>query len=114
MTNCKKTNTRAFPGMKLREDLRHQAVTLSRDLDRSVARKTSYDAVPCPEYTDTVRGQYELVNRLLYVQNCRKTLEACLQSGFARLRFRNPDGTVTRTWFKRASLGRVVAGGLKI
>ena len=114
MTKNSKSKPQTIPAGKLREDLRQKAVNLSENLARSVALKTSYDSIPCPEYVNNVQDQYELVNNLLYIQNCRKALEACLSSGFARLKFKNPDGSVTCTWFKRISMGRVVAGNLQL
>lgn len=91
----------------LREDLRLSAEHLAEALSRSVRRKTSDDELPCLEYDEEVKDQYALTNQLLYVQCCRKTLEACIASGYAGLRFRRPDGVVIRTWFRRTSLGRV-------
>lgn len=107
-------NTKILPAMRLREELRQQAVNLTEQLGRSVSRMTSYDELACPEYADVVNEQYELINKLLYIQNCRKTLESGLVSGFARLKFKKSDNSVTITWFKRISMGRVVAGGLEI
>lgn len=95
------------PVAVLREDLRLSAERLAEALSHSVGRKTSDDELPCLEYGDEVKKQYTLTNRLLYVQCCRKALEACVASGHAGLRFRRPDGVVVRTWFRRTSLGRV-------
>lgn len=95
------------PVAVLREDLRLSAERLAETLSRSVRRKTSDDELPCLEYGDEVKDQYALTNQLLYVQCCRKALEACIASGHAGLRFRRPDSAVVRTWFRRTSLGRV-------
>lgn len=95
------------PVAVLREDLRLSAERLAETLSRSVRRKTSDDELPCLEYGDEVKDQYALTNQLLYVQCCRKALEACVASGHAGLRFQRPDGVVVRTWFRRTSLGRV-------
>lgn len=102
-----KPRTAKKPVAVLREDLRLSAERLAEALSRSVRRKTSDDELPCLEYGDEVKNQYALANELLYVQCCRKALEACVASGHAGLRFRHPDGTVVRTWFRRTSLGRV-------
>ena len=53
-----------------------------------------------------------MIDRLLYVQQCRAALERCLGSGRARLRYRWQDGRVTETSFRRTAPGRVKVSGL--
>ena len=97
-----------YNAMKLREQLRVRAVEIERELGRSVGRLTSYDETACPEYVEVLDDQYRLVNRLLYIQNCRRALESCMAFGFSRMKFRSRCGVVTTAWFKKTSMGRVV------
>lgn len=105
-------NMQEYPIHVLREDLRQRSVRQTGLLSRSVGRLTSYDALPCPEYRQEVAAEYAVVDRLLYTQQCRSTLEACIGSGSARLRYRWRDGRVTETRFRRVSPGRVRVTGL--
>lgn len=87
-----KQNTREYPIHVIREDLRQCSARQAALLSRSVGRLTSYDARPCTEYRQEVTAQYAVVDRLLYLQQCRSTLEQCIASGAARLRYRWRDG----------------------
>ena len=81
-------------------------------LARSVGRLTSCDVQPCLEYRDEIASEHAVIDRLLYVQECRNSLERCIGSGAARLRYRWRDGRVTETRFRRVSPGRVRVSGL--
>ena len=107
-----KQNTREYPVRVLREELRQRSVQEAAALSRSVGRLTSYDAQPCPEYREEVAGQYASAEKLLYLQNCRSSLEQCIASGTSRLRFRWHDGQVTYTRFRRTAPARVKVSGL--
>ncbi len=105
-------NTNEYPIHVLREDLRQRAAQQAAILSRSVGRLTSYDALPCTEYRQEVAGQYAVVERLLYLQQCRSALEQCIASGASRLRFRWQDGRVTETRFRKTGPARVRISGL--
>lgn len=107
-----KNNTREYPIHIIREDLRQRAAQEAALLSRSVGRLTSYDALPCTEYRQEVSSQYAIAERLLYLQQCRSTLEQCIASGASRLRYRWRDGHVTDTRFRKTSPGRVRVSGL--
>ena len=107
-----KKNVQEYPIHALREDLRQRSTRQAGLLSRSVGRLTSCDALPCLEYQQEVAAEYAVVDRLLYTQHCRNTLEACIGSGSARLRYRWRDGRVTETRFRRVSPGRVRVSGL--
>ena len=105
-----KTN-REYPIAQAREELRCQAAELAGRLSRSVGRMTSCDLRPCREYGEEVALEYAVVNRLLYLQQCRLALERALTAGHSRLRYRWPDGRTTDTVFRRVR-GRVRISGL--
>jgi len=107
-----KKNTNEYPIRVLREELRQLAARQAVILSRSVGRLTSYDALPCTEYRQEVAGQYAVVERLLYLQQCRSALEQCIASGGSRLRFRWRDGSVTVTRFRKVSPARIRVFGL--
>ena len=109
MTNKK---TEYFPAAVLRERLRSQAVELAQRLSRSVGRLTSCDALPCLEYGDEVKFEYSLAQRLFYLQQCRDALEHCIDGKDATVRYRWPDGTTTRTTFRRVGPNRIKVLGL--
>lgn len=96
-----KDKPQLVPTRVLREQLRQRAMDASRQLSRSVGRLTSCDALPCPEYQGEVAREYAVVDRLLYVQNCRSALERCIAGGTARLRYQWRDGRVTVTRFRK-------------
>lgn len=96
----------------LRERLRTRASELSTRLNRSVGRLTSCDALPCPEYSEEVRLERTLAERLFYLQHCRSALETCIAEGGATLHYRWTDGTVTRTHFRKESPSQVQVTGL--
>lgn len=106
-------NTQEYPVRVLRENLRQRSTRQAALLSRSVGRLTSYDAQPCLEYRQEVAAEYEVIDCLLYTQQCRSALEACIGSGFARLRYRWRDGRVTETRFRRVAPGRVRVSGLQ-
>lgn len=108
-----KKNMQEYPIHVLREKLRQRSNEQAALLSRSVGRLTSCDALPCPEYRQEVAAEYAVIDRLLYVQHCRSTLEACIGSGSARLRYRWRDGMVTETRFRRVGPGRVRVSGLR-
>lgn len=107
-----KKNTQEYPIQMLREELRQRSGRQAALLSRSVGRLTSCDALPCPEYREEVAAEYAVVDRLLYIQQCRSSLERCISSGSARLRYRWGNGTVTETRFRRVGPGRVRVSGL--
>ncbi len=92
-----------------REVLRKKSVDLSGDLVRSVARLTSYDALPCTEYRDEVEAQHRLMARINYVQRCRAALEDCIDG--RNVRVRSASGW---TGFYRTDDGGVKITGLDI
>ena len=99
---------------ELREQLRQQACDTATRLSRSVARLTSCEMLPCLEYGEEVAYQQELAPRLFYLQHCRNALERCIGGKSATLRYRWPDGTVTRTLFRRSGINQVKATGLDL
>lgn len=107
-----KTNTKEYPIHVIREDLRQSSARQAALLSRSVGRLTSYDAQPCTEYGQEVKAQYAVIDELLYIQQCRNSLERCIASGSSRLRYRWRDGRVTDTRFRRTSPARVRVSGL--
>ena len=115
MKNNKKVNTtRTYLAVYLREDLRQQANALTTRLSRSVARLTSCDPQPCMEYEEEVQFQQDIAQRLFYLQHCRNALERCIGSGAATLRYRWPDGTVSRTTFRKVGQNQVKTVSLKL
>lgn len=106
-------HTQDYPIRGLRENLRQRSVRQAALLSRSVGRLTSYDAQPCLEYRQEVAAQYAVIDGLLYTQQCRSALEACIGSGSARLRYRWRDGRVTETRFRRSAPGWVRVSGLQ-
>lgn len=109
-----RSKPQVFAGLALREKLRLQALEYTQRLTRSVARQTSYDIQPCVEYNEEVQAEYEMIEKLLYIQNCRSALEHCLDSGAARLRFRWQDGQVSATRFRKLGQGRVEVYGFQL
>lgn len=107
-----KKNAQEYPIHVLREKLRQRSAQEAFSLSRSVGRLTSYDSQPCLEYRQEVVSEYAVIDRLLYVQHCRGSLERCISAGSARLRYRWRDGRVTETCFRRVSPGRVRVSGL--
>ena len=110
--NQKSNNFRFFPISGLRERLREDANALTARLSRSVARLTSCDSLPCPEYGEEVSYQEDLTQKLFYLQHCRSALETCIAEGGATLHYRWTDGTVTRTHFRKESPSQVQVTGL--
>lgn len=104
-------NIRHYPIPVLREDLRQQACALATRLSRSVGRLTSCDALPCEEYGEEVAAEQRLAQELFYIQHCRTALEQCIAGKNTVLRYRKPDGTVTRTTFQREGVNRVRVRG---
>lgn len=107
-----KLNVKEYPIQIIREHLRQCSTQQASRLARSVGRLTSYDAQPCLEYRREVESEYAVIDRLLYLQQCRSSLEKCIASGCARLRYRWQDGRVTQTCFRRTSPGRIKVSGL--
>ena len=105
-------NTQEYPIQVLREKLRQQSSKQAALLSRSVGRLTSYDVQPCLEYREEVAAEYTVIDRLLYAQQCRSSLERCIASGAARLHYRWRDGRTTETHFRRTAPGRVRVSGL--
>lgn len=113
MNNTKLNNAQYYPVPALREELRQQANHVTARLSRSIARLTSCENQPCLEYGEEVQFQQELAQRLFYLQHCRNALERSLtMAKGATLRYRWPDGTVTRTAFRKAGPNRVKVTGL--
>ena len=105
-------NTQEYLIQVLREKLRQRSNRQAALLSRSVARLTSCDVQPCLEYRQEVAAEYAVIDRLLYIQQCRSSLERCIASGSARLRYRWRDGQTTETLFRRTAPGRVKVSGL--
>ena len=112
--NTKLNNAQYYPVPALREELRLQANQVTTRLSRSVARLTSCENQPCLEYGEEVQFQQELAQRLFYLQHCRNALERSLAGKGATLRYRWPDGTVSRTTFRKAGPNRVKVTGLNL
>lgn len=112
--NAKLNNAQYYPVSVLREELRLQANQVTTRLSRSVARLTSCENQPCLEYGEEVAFQQELAQRLFYLQHCRNALERSLASKVATLRYRWPDGTISRTRFRKAGPNRVKVTGLTL
>ena len=98
----------------LREELRLQANQVATRLSRSVARLTSCELQACLEYGEEVAYQQELAQKLFYLQHCRNTLERCIGGKSATLRYRWPDGTVSRTVFRRSGINQIKVTGLDL
>lgn len=113
MEKKNRRTTQEYPIHLLREQLRQQACAHALTLSRSVARLTSCDMQPCPEYQDEVLAEYEAVDQLLYTQQCRAALERCIAQGYAGLRYRLRDGRLAETCFRRCAPGRVKVWGLR-
>ena len=108
-----KKNAQEYPIQVLREKLRRQANQQAAQLSRSVDRLTSYDVQPCPEYRQEVAAEYAVIDRLLYAQHCRSSLERCIAAGSACLCYRWRDGRTTETRFRRTAPGRIKVSGLQ-
>ena len=107
-----KQNAKEYPIQIIREDLRRRSTQEAALLSRSIGRLTSCDVQPCLEYRDEIANEHAVIERLLYVQECRNSLERCIGSGAARLRYRWRDGRVTETRFRRTAPGRIRVSGL--
>lgn len=107
-----KQNAKEYPIQVIREDLRQSSARQAALLARSVGRLTSCDVQPCLEYRQEISSEHAVIDRLLYIQECRNSLERCIGSGAARLRYRWQDGRVTDTFFRRTSPGRIRVSGL--
>lgn len=105
-------STKEYPIKTIRENLRQCSAQQAAKLARSVGRLTSCDAQPCLEYRDEIAAEHAVIDRLLYVQECRNSLERCISSGSAHLRYRWRDGRVTETRFRRTAPGRIRVSGL--
>lgn len=105
-------NVREYPISTLREYLRQCSTAQAELLSRSVRRMTSYDSRACTEYHCEVADEYAVIDRLLYLQQCRNSLERCINSGSSRLRYRWQDGRTTTTCFCRTSPGKVKVSSL--
>ena len=109
-----KNNTKTeYPIPELRDLLRREAGELTAKLSRSVGRLTSCDHLPCLEYGEEVQHQLMLAQRLFYLQHCRTALERCIVGKTVSLRYRFPDGTVSRTVFRKCGPNRVRVTGLQ-
>ena len=108
----KRNNNPSHSISALREQLRRQSVELAEQITRSVSRLTSADALPCEEYSEEIRYEHSLAQRLFYVQRCRGALERCIACGAAKLRYSWSDGTVTETAFYKVDPKRVRVDGL--
>lgn len=110
MTNKK---NEYFPAAVLREHLRTQSLELAQKLARSVGRVTSWESMACLEYDEEVQKEYALAQQMFYLQKCRTALEHCIGGKDATVRYRWPDGSVTRTSFRMASPNRIRVTGLR-
>ena len=113
MKNEQLNKPQYFSVFQLRELLRCQANETAARLSRSVNRLTSCDPDPCLEYDQEVQHQHTLAQQLFYLQHCRNALERSIASQCAVLRYRWPDGTVSRTTFRKSGPNRVKVTGLK-
>lgn len=102
-----KNKTIVLPVHELRELLRQTSVTLSDELSRSVARQTSCDILPCTEYTEEVKKQYILTEKLFYVQYCRSSLEQCIKDGKSTLTYRRKNRSPITTTFTMSTEHKV-------
>lgn len=109
-----KQNMKEYPIHIIREYLRQCAVQEAAVLSRSVSRLTSYDAMPCMEYSQEVACQYAVTEKLLYIQQCRSSLERCIASGASHLRYHWRDGQVTDTRFRKTESAKIKVSGLLI
>ena len=100
-----------FPFSGLRDSLRLEAQATAQRLHRSVGRVTCCDLLPCTEYAEEVGFQHDLAERLFYLQHCRNALERSIAAKSATLRYRWPDGSSSRTTFRRAGPTRVKVTG---
>ena len=107
------TTAQEYPLHVLREQLRQRAAGCALTLSRSVCRLTSCDVQPCMEYREEVAAEYEVIDQLLYVQQCRAALERCIGHGRSCLRYRWRSGEVTNSSFRRTAPGRVKVRGLE-
>ena len=105
-------SAKEYPIKTIRENLRQCSAQQAAKLARSVGRLTSCDAQPCLEYCGEIANEHAVIDQLLYIQECRNSLERCIASGAARLRYRWQDGQVTETRFCRTSPGRIRVSGL--
>ena len=101
-----------FPAALLREQLRTRSLELAQKLARSVGRVTSWEAQACLEYGEELRKEYDLAQQMFYLQQCREALEHCIDGKNATVRYRWPDGTSTRTAFRRIGPSRIKVTGL--
>ena len=99
---------------ELREQLRQQANEVATRLSRSVARLTSCELQACLEYGEEVAYQQELAQTLFYLQHGRNPLERCIGGRSATLRYRWPDGKVSRTTFRRSGINQIKVSGLDL
>lgn len=83
-----KKNTSEYPIQIIREKLRENSAQQAALLSRSVGRLTSCDALPCLEYRTEIANEHAIIDRLIYIQECRNSLERCIGSGAARLLYR--------------------------
>lgn len=113
MKNQQLNKPQYFSVFQLREQLRQQANETATQLSRSVNRLTSCDPDPCLEYGEEVQHQHLLAQKLFYLQHCRNALERSIASQSAVLRYRWPDGRVSRTTFRKAGPNRVKVTGLE-
>lgn len=108
-----KKNVNDYSIHVIRENLRLASLQQAALLERSVGRLTSYDAQPCTEYGQEITAQYDVIDELLYLQQCRNALERCIATGTVRLRYHWRDGRVTDTRFRKVSPGRIRVSGLQ-
>ncbi len=113
MNNQQLNKPQYFSVFQLREILRQQANETAALLSRSVGRLTSCEPDPCLEYAEEVNYQQQLGQKLFYLQHCRNALERSIASQVAVLRYRWPDGTSSRTTFRKAGPNRVKVTGFK-
>ncbi|MDE6590205.1 MAG: hypothetical protein K2K53_07670 [Oscillospiraceae bacterium] len=107
-----KQNMKEYTIQIIRENLRQSSTRQAALLARSVGRLTSCDVQPCLEYRQEIASEHAVIDRLMYLQECRNSLERCISSGAARLRYRWRDGRVTDTCFRRTARGRIRVSGL--
>ena len=113
MNNQKKNNAQYYAVFQLRETVRQQANAVTQKLGRSVGRMTSCDPDPCLEYGEEVQYQHQLAQQLFYLQSCRNALERSIAKNSTVLRYHWPDGTTSRTTFRKAGPNRVKVTGLR-
>lgn len=103
----KNSNVQVYSVDFLREYMRRSSMKQAEILSRSVSRLTSSDEQPCVEYGAEIQAERDMIDRLLYIQQCRSALEHCIDKKQVRMRYKWRDGRITEMWFRRMPGGKV-------